>query len=131
MKLWLWLPAAGVVACLVTAAASGMLLGVDWPPGGALALAAVIAGTLGGLSLLTSTRSRPAFSAATMVLAASMVRLGVGLTAAAVLYFTQRPEVAPFWSAFLLGMLAVLAMEVKLVRPSLLGSPVQLESSAP
>ena len=77
------------------------------------------AGTVSGLGFLWMFGPRPAFYWAPLVIASSVIRMGVSLGVAVLLYSLIHPEKTFFWAVFLLASFAILAVETVVVKNAL------------
>jgi len=87
---------------------------------GLYACGAVAAGLVASLVFLSSFSPRSAFRWAGLVLAAQVIRMVVALGAAASIAGSVSPARVPFWACVLAGLLAVLLVEVVIVRAAML-----------
>lgn len=112
----------GLLVAMVTALAVGWTLRSPGLQAGYLASGCVLIGSVVGLGFLKLFPARSAFTWSLLIIGGSMIRIAVSLLVAAGLYFRFRPEIAPFWGAYLAASFAILAVEAITVRPALLGS---------
>jgi hypothetical protein len=139
VRLPLWRINGATAAAGLAGAAIAGLLGAFAGPGYDLAGAAMgILAVLAGIAMSTmilsgaNRRGRQVFAWATLIMAASMVRLLVSLALAVSLFFATQPEKAPFFAAFLVGSLAALAAETLQTREALLSArPITSPNSEP
>jgi hypothetical protein len=122
--------ATAIAATLLIAPTLGWFARAPWVQAAYLAAGSVLIGTIVGLGFLKLFPARPVFTWSVLIIAGSMIRIALSLLLAAGLFFRFRPEVAPFWGAYLAASVAVLAVEVVTVRPLLLGAAAPESSHA-
>ena len=110
----------GLAVSVAAALIAGWFLRTPWTQAAYLATGSVLIGSIIGLGFLKMFPARPAFTWAVLIIGNSMIRIAVSLLVAAGLFFRFRPEIGPFWGAYLAASLAILAVEAITVRPALL-----------
>ena len=110
---------AGMIVAAVAAVIAAWVTGTEWLTAAPLAAGVVAAGTATGLAFLALFAERPVLTWAFLVISGSVIRMAVAVGVALAVYTKLQPDISPYWSGVLAGLIAVLAVETGLTRREL------------